>query len=99
MKSVDIILTPSNTNYDAKTGTFVMSEVGIQFSMNYKLINPKTGDSREFELSHSTGSEWDPETVWVYKSDDGYTLIITQDTHLTKERSASYLKHKTKDYV
>ena len=97
MKEVDILLTEHKYNYDKDTKTFTISERGIPFSMNYKVINPNTGGSRSFELSHSTGSEYDPDTIWIYKSGE-FTLEIVQDKFLTKIRSDNYLRHKTKDY-
>lgn len=98
MESVKIILTPERKkNYDKETKTFTVSEVGIAFSMNYTLLNPVTGESREFELSHSTGNEFDPDTEWIYKSDDGLTLRVVQDTKLTEMRGENYLTHKTRN--
>lgn len=95
MKSVKIILTPIHKkDYDKESKTFTISEVGVQFSMNYTLINPTTGGKKEFELSHSTGSEFDPDTEWIYESKDGFTLKIVQDYKITKEREAHYTYHK-----
>jgi len=96
MKYVDILLEKDKYNYDKDTKTFTVSERGIPFSMNYKVINSNTGGSMKFDLSHSTGSEFDPDTKWIYKSDE-FTLEVVQDKFLTKLRSERYLKAKTEN--
>lgn len=80
--------------YNESTKTFIMSEKGIPFGTKYIIKNPKTGGSREFHLSHSTGSEFDPKTRWVYKSVEGINLEICNDVEMTKLAADNYLKAK-----
>lgn len=83
--------------YDESRKTFVMSERGIPFGTTYVVKNPKTGGSRTFNLSHSTGPEFDPKTRWVYKSEDGINLEICNDAQMTKVASENYLKAKLRN--
>ena len=81
-----------------KDNTFYVNEKDTPaFTTTYKVINPKTGKSAEFELSHSTGSEWDPKTIWIYKNKElGLELHVSQDPNITIKRANNYLHHKTK---
>lgn len=81
-----------------KDHTFHINERDTTFNTRYDILNPKTGKRVTFELSHSTGSEWDPKTIWVYKNTDlGLQLHISQDINITKLRAESYLKNKLKN--
>jgi len=83
--------------YKAATKTFSMSEKGIPFGTSYELHNPDTGGKIEVEFSHSTGSEWDPKTIYVWKSKDKeYTLELHNDKEITEQRAAAYLAAKTR---
>lgn len=94
MENHVIDLKKKNLTYDKELKTFFISETEVPFSMNYELLNPKTGNSRIFELSHSTGGEFQPDTRWIYKSEDGLTLEVCNDPEVTKKRGESYLRHK-----
>lgn len=81
-----------------ENNTFYVNEKDTPaFTTAYNVVNPKTGKSAEFNLSHSTGSEWDPKTIWIYKNKDlGLELHVSQDPNITKKRANNYLNHKTK---
>lgn len=80
--------------YDRSRKTFVVSENGIPFGTQYEIINPETGGSRKFDLSHSTGPEFDPKTRWVYKSEDGLQLEVCNDEQMTQIAAQNYLNAK-----
>lgn len=80
--------------YDAEDATFTTDENYAGFATEYELVNPKTNGREVFTLSHSTGSEWDPKTVWIYFSESGLKLEIMQDAAFTEKRAAAYLNHK-----
>jgi hypothetical protein len=80
--------------YNESKKTFVMSERGIPFGTSYVIRNPKTGGSRKFEFTHSTGSEFDPKTRWVYKSEDGIQLEVCNNEQMTKIAAQNYLNAK-----
>ena len=83
-------------DYDPEIRTFSVSERDVKFDTEYEILNPRTGGTRAFRFSHSTGSEWDPETEWVYKSTDGLTLRVVNDKNITRARAAAYLEAKIK---
>ena len=83
-----------NTNHCKWTESLKLisiSESLVKFDTLYRLWNPLTKTGRVFEFSHSTGPEFSPDTTWVYKSDDGFTLEIVNDPELTSKRSKDYL--------
>lgn len=81
-----------------KNKTFFVNERDTTFDSTYDVFNPLTGKSVTFDLSHSTGSEWDPKTVWVYKNKElGLELHISQDPTITRLRANNYLNHKLKN--
>lgn len=79
-------------SYSVDTNTIVISGKDVKFSSSYEIIGEK--ETKVFELSHSTGSEWDPSTIWVYKSECGMILHVTNDD-VTEENAEAYLKSKT----
>ena len=94
-------------SYDKATKTISMSEKGIPFATDYMVRNPKTGGELQFTFSHSTGSEWDPKTIFIWKivnhenkpELDGLTLQLHNDAELTKQRGAAYLAAKTRRHA
>jgi len=83
-------------SYNKETKTFTVNGNAVQFATEYTLHNPKTGGQRKFNFSYSTGSEWDPKTRWVYKSDgdEEFTLEVgNQD--VTSRQVDAYLQAKT----
>jgi hypothetical protein len=80
--------------YDKSTQTFSGSEKYIPFATSYNLRSPK-GGSKIFNFENSTGPEFDPNTKWIYKSNDGYTLEICNDAAITQRNADAYLKGKT----
>ena len=85
--------------YNTDTKTFTMSEKNIPFATEYILRNPATGNSKEFKFTHSTGPEFDPNTKWIYKSDDGITLEVCNDPKITAILEEQYLKHKMRKHA
>ena len=83
-----------NVSYDKATKVFSMSEKHVRFDTSYSILNPKTGSRMEFKLDHSTGSEWEPTTKYVYTGQDGVTLEVHNDPAITKIRAKAYLDHK-----
>ena len=80
-----------------KNNTFVINERNTTFDTSYDVYNPTTGKYVTFQFSHSTGSEWDPNTIWVYKNTShNLVLHITQDKTITEMRANNYLNHKLK---
>jgi len=86
-----------HVGWDKATKTFSIDEKLVRFATSYELLNVATGNSKIFELSHSTGPEWDPSTKWIYKSGD-LTLEVVQDKKLTAKRAEAYLDAKLDRY-
>lgn len=80
--------------YDKARLTFSVSGKLVLFDTTHTIRNEKTGGSKLFIFSHSTGSEWDPNTTWVYKSEDGFTLDVANDDLLPGAQD-EYVKAKT----
>lgn len=98
MKSANINLS-SGWSYNKETSTFKVSEKILPFDTTYNIKNPATGKEMIFEFSHSTGSEFDPKTRWVYKSKGGsITLEVCNDEEMTKANAENYLKAKTEQF-
>ena len=85
-----------------------IEEKNLPFATQYEVYNSKKGTSEIFQFSHTTGSDWDPNTKSIYycelKGDfvkgllpKKITLSIGNDPELTKKRAASYLHHKLKN--
>jgi len=91
-------------SYNKETKVISMSEKGIPFGTTYMVFNPKTGNTEHFEFSHSTGPEFDPKTIFVWKivnkdknpALEGLTLQLHNDAEITKATAAAYLKAKTR---
>ena len=75
-------------------GTFTVSGKNVKFATKYSLLNEDTGKSVVFELVESTGSEWDPYTMWVYESEDFQLFVLNDD--VTPQHAENYLNHKLK---
>lgn len=85
-----------NLKYNVKDRTFSMSGKEAPFSTEHTIENAKSGQSKLFKLSHSTGSEWDPKTEWIYKTDCGLTLKISND-EVTDKNKRDYLSAKLRN--
>ena len=89
-------ISTEKTKFVLKANTFHISGKEVTFATTYKLVNPATNGSMEFDLSHSTGSDWDPKTVWVYKSKcEKYELHVGNDD-VTPQHAQRYLDAKTR---
>ena len=89
----------SKHTYNPVTKSFNVSEKDVPFATTYELVNPKTGNSVVFEFHHSTGTEFDPKTVWVYTGKNGLTLHVHNDAQMTRISAERYLEHKTGKYA
>jgi hypothetical protein len=69
----------------------------IPFATAYMLKNSKTSRTMKFNFDHSTGSEWDSMTNWVYLSECKCYSLVISNTDVTPEAAAAYLKHKTQN--
>ena len=83
--------------YNSKTKSFHGIDINFKFDTSYLIVNNKSNIEKKFEFTHSTGSEFDPNTNWVYESKDGYKFIVSQDAELTKKRAEYYLNHKLRN--
>ncbi len=93
---MNILTSNPKLSFNKKDNNFSISGKDVKFASQYSIINEKTGKSKDFDLSHSTGSEWDPTTKWIYKTKCGITLIVSNDD-VTKEQADNYLKSKLKN--
>ena len=91
MQKIDII--SLKVKYNKENKTFIVSGKLVKFDTSYELFNSETNQAVKFELSHSTGSEWDPKTIWVYKSTNGFILNVGND-EVTPKHAEHYLNHK-----
>jgi len=92
----EITFDPTRHKFSNDTKTISISEKDVTFDTAYTVMNPKTGNSKRFDFTHSTGSEFDPNTKWIYKADNGVTLEVCNDAVITEIRAKEYLKHKLK---
>jgi len=80
----------NNVTFDKNTNTFRVKGADVGFATQYQLVNLKTDNYVIFNFDHSTGSEWDRSTEWIYKSvDDKYTLIVGNE-EVTNSMIANY---------
>lgn len=88
------VLHQTQFKYDKETKTFLVDGKQVQFDTSFKLINTKTKGEMDFNFSESTGSEWDPKTLWIYKSKCGkYKMHLTNED-VTPQHAENYLKAK-----
>ena len=92
---MNISIQKDQISYNASNKTFSVSGKRVKFGTTYTLINDLTGNTMDFNLSHSTGSEWEPGTKWVYKNENGYTLEVGNDD-VTPKHAENYLRAKTR---
>ncbi|MBW3020936.1 hypothetical protein KY334_06575 [Candidatus Woesearchaeota archaeon] len=83
-------------DYNKDTKTFFIKGGDVQFGTAHEIKNYKTGNSMFFNLDHSTGSEWDPTTKWIYKSKEGYFLEVGNE-EVTPQHANNYLEHKLRN--
>ena len=65
-----------------------------KFDSSYRIWNPITEHGKVFDFTHSTGPEFEPDTKYIYKSEDGLTLEIVNDPTRCKERKQMYIDAK-----
>ena len=88
-----LIIQDSNINYDAKNKSFLGNGKRIPFATSYTLKNKDTNGEMTFDFKESTGSEWDPKTLWIYESKTGYKFILTNED-VTPAHANAYLTAK-----
>jgi predicted membrane metal-binding protein len=81
-------------SFNSQTKSILISEREIPFATTYNVISPKTGVGKVFNFSHSTGPEFDPTTQWIYTSEDGTLLSVSNDPAMVKQAARNYLKAK-----
>lgn len=90
-----ISIQKSKITFNKETNKFFGCDKDFPFDIEYELVNDRTQKSMKFKLQYSTGSEFDPNTEWVYANDDKtFSFIVGQDAALTNQRAQSYLSHK-----
>ena len=67
----------------------------IAFDTEYRLFNNDNAKSVVFKLSHSDGSEWDPQTRWFFKADSGLEFILSN--HVPAGAEKAYLNAKLRN--
>lgn len=91
----DILIKRDGVVFDKASSTFHCSEKAVRFDTEYKVINTVTKNFMVFKFKHSTGPEFDPNTKWIYKSEnEEYSLWIANDAEITKLSAGLYLQHK-----
>ena len=93
MKNITLI--QGNFSFDKKSNTIRISGKKVPFQTSYKITNPQTGNSVVVEFKESTGSEWDPATLWIYEG-NGITLEVINDD-VTPAHKESYLRAKLRN--
>lgn len=88
-----ISIQENNIQYSDLLKSFFINGKDVRFATTYELENEKTGKTKTFEFFESTGSEWDVNTIWIYKSEDGFTLEVGNE-EVTKEMINNYLDAK-----
>jgi len=77
-----------------QNGIITISETDVRFATRYNVISPNTGVGKEFEFTHATGPEFDKNTQWIYKSEDGIQLAVCNDEQMAMGAAEAYLKAK-----
>lgn len=95
--NTNISIQKHDVTYNAKDKIFTVSAKNIQFAITYHIINDITNKSVKFELSHSTGSEWDPNTVWVHTSTCKKYILHMLNDDVTPQHAERYLNAKLKN--
>ena len=90
----NITFNPTNHHYDKEKKVFSISEKDTKFDTSYTIKNEATGKSMKFNLTHSTGPEFAPDTKWVYEGEEGVTLEVCNDPEITKQLAKNYLQAK-----
>lgn len=94
---MNISIQKQQITYNSKDKVFTVSGKNVRFSTEYSITNDDTRKTVEFEFTHSTGSEWDPNTIWVYNSKcEQFKLHVLNDD-VTPQHAAKYLKAKLKN--
>lgn len=74
-----------------------VSEKDVPFSTEYNVLSPK-GGNKIFKFTHSTGPEFDADTKWMYKSEDGLQLAVCNNAKMVQKAVQDYLKAKLQNH-
>lgn len=80
--------------YDGSIKTIMVSERDVRFASTYEVLSSRTGNKKVFDFTHSTGPEFDKNTRWVYKSDDGMLLEVCNDEKMVEVAAKNYFDAK-----
>jgi hypothetical protein len=88
-----IYIQKNKVKFDKPSKTFSVKGKGIPFGTRYELVNQKTDNFSIFNFVESTGSEWDPNTIWKYENSDGFSLHVGNE-YVNKMHKDAYLMGK-----
>lgn len=80
----------SELKYNAKTKTFAISGKAVKFDTTYRIFNTETLNEQVFEFKQSTGSEWDPNTIWIYESVNKEYILAVGNGDVTEAHRHAY---------
>lgn len=83
---------PKKHSFNKETNTISVPGKSVKFDSTYEVVSLK-GGKKLFDFKNSTGSEWDPKTIWIYKAEDGMILNIGNED-VTPAHAQAYLNHK-----
>ena len=89
-------LSIQNNNISFSKNVFSVSGKEAGFATCYKVVNEKTGNSEIFNFVESTGSEWDANTFWIYRSKGGLQLNVSNND-VTPQHIENYLNAKLRN--
>ena len=89
----EILYKRDGVTFDKVHKLFKVNGNNVRFDTRYAITNENTGGSMKFEFDHSTGSEWATDTLWIYKSKEGYELAVGNED-VTAKRAQDYLDAK-----
>lgn len=84
-----------NLDWDVKSKTFFADGKDVPFATSYRIQNPVTGIGRNFNFVEATGSEWDPSTIWIYKTETK-DLTLKVLNYVPEGAAEAYLAAKTR---
>lgn len=93
---MEISIQKLGVTFDKQRNVFYVSGKKVPFATSYSLKNEITGNSVEFNFTHSTGSEWDKNTLWVYENSDGDLKLHVGNDDVTPQHAENYLRAKTR---
>ena len=91
-----ITLQPHQFKFNKSEKMFYVDANSTRFATSYKLVNPKTGGLMIFDFYESTGPEWLEDTKFLYTSDEGFCLELSNEPRrILNKRATAYVEAKT----